>query len=56
MSDPADLLNETPDELRGIDEWSTEIMAQVYAPWSQLGRAAERAAEWITELVDSRYS
>ena len=56
VSEPADLLSHTPDELRGIDEWSAEIMAQVYAPWSQLGRAAERAAEWITELVDSRYS
>jgi hypothetical protein len=56
VSDPADLLTHLPSDLVGDREWADEIMAGVYSPWSHMGLAAERAAEWITELVDSRYS
>lgn len=47
---------ELDDMLDIEDEFRESQMADVYAPWSQMGMAADRAAEWITELVDSRYS
>lgn len=55
VDDPESLLAFLPDEMRGTDEWVSKIMAEVYSTWSHIGRAAERAAEWITELVDERY-
>ncbi len=54
-----------PSDLYGLtlDEWvecaavdAHSVVPDVYAPWSQLGEASARAAEWITELIDSKYA
>lgn len=53
---PEELLTHDPAQLESTDAWVSKIMADVYSTWSHIGRAAERAAEWITQLVDERYS
>lgn len=55
VDDPESLLQFDPSQLEGTDAWVSKIMADVYSTWSHIGRAAERAAEWITQLVDERY-
>ena len=54
---PSDLYGLTLDEWikYSVDE-RRPVIPDVYAPWSQLGEAASRAAEWITELIDSKYA
>lgn len=55
VDDPAELVESLPAHLALSDVWISKVMADVYSAWSHLGLAAERAAEWITHLVDERY-
>lgn len=55
VDDPEELLRRSPMAYWTSDAWITKIMAETYSTWSHIGRAAERAAEWITRLVDERY-